>query len=134
MPIRVLSAAVVLGLSLTVTAGGAAAAPGAALVPSATTASVATEVALIAPLTVPSGNGGLISAEALADYTEPLGILTRQLDALAGTPLTVAIDPMILVSIRVLGTSAPESARNWLEQLSLSSPTRSFPCRTPILM
>jgi len=119
LPIRVFSAAVVLGLSLTVAASGAAAATGAAVVPAATTASVATEVAIIAPLTVPAGNGGLIGAEALAGYTEPQGLLTRQLDALAGTPLTVAIDPMILVSIRVLGTSAPESARNWLEQLSL---------------
>jgi hypothetical protein len=68
---------------------------------------------------VPTGSGGLIDAETLAEYTEPLGLLTRQLDAVAGKPIVVAIDPMILASIRVLGTSAPQSARNWLEQLSL---------------
>lgn len=76
---------------------------------------------MIAPLTVPSGSGGLINAETLADYTDSLGLLTRQLDAVAGKPIAVAIDPMILVSIRALGTSAPESARNWLERLSLIS-------------
>lgn len=121
MPIRVFSAAVALGLGLTLAASGASAAPGAATVPGLTTASVATEVSVIAPLTVPTGSGGLIDAETLADYTEPLGLLTRQLDAVAGKPIAVAVDPMILASIRVLGTTAPESARNWLERLSLIS-------------
>ena len=121
MPIRVFSAAVALGLGLTLAASGASAAPGTATVPGLTTASVATEVSVIAPLTVPTGSGGLIDAETLADYTEPLGLLTRQLDAVAGKPIAVAVDPMILASIRVLGTTAPESARNWLERLSLIS-------------
>ncbi|TQO20014.1 hypothetical protein FB472_1620 [Rhodoglobus vestalii] len=120
------SAAVALGLSLGVAAGGAAAAPSAAA-PSAaeiaavSPASVATQVSIIAPLTVPSGSGGLLSAETLTDYTGPSGLLTRQLDAVAGKALTVAIDPLIVASIRVLGTSAPESARGWLERLSLIS-------------
>ncbi|GAA1211434.1 DUF6049 family protein [Rhodoglobus aureus] len=121
MPIRVFSAAVALGLGLTLAASGASATPNATAVPALTTASVATEVAVIAPLTVPSGSGGLIDAETLADYTDSLGLLTRQLDAVAGKPIAVAVDPMILASIRVLGTSAPESARNWLERLSLIS-------------
>jgi len=121
VPIRVFSAAVALGLGLglTLAASGASAAPSTASLPAVTTASVATEVSVIAPLTVPTGSGGLIDAETLAEYTEPLGLLTRQLDAVAGKPIVVAIDPMILASIRVLGTSAPQSARNWLEQLSL---------------
>jgi len=119
LPIRVFSAAVALALGLTLAASGASASPGVATVPALTTASTATQVSVIAPLTVPTGNGGLISAEALADYTDPLGLLTRQLDAVVGKPIAVAIDPMILASIRVLGTSAPESARNWLERLSL---------------
>jgi len=119
LPIRVFSAAVVLGLGLTLAASGASATPHITTVPALTPASTATEVSVIAPLTVPTGSGGLISAEALADYTGALGLLTRQLDAVAGKPIAVAIDPMILASIRVLGTSAPESARNWLERLSL---------------
>jgi len=121
VPIRVFSAAVALGLGLTLAASGASAAPSTDSIPAVTTASVATDVSVIAPLTVPTGSGGLIDAETLAEYTEPLGLLTRQLDAVAGKPIVVAIDPMILASIRVLGTSAPESARNWLEQLSLIS-------------
>ena len=121
MPIRVFSAAVALGLGLILAASGASATPGTVTLPAATTASVATDVSVIAPLTVPTGSGGLIDAETLAEYTDPLGLLTRQLDAVAGKPVVVAIDPMILASIRVLGTSAPESARSWLERLSLIS-------------
>jgi len=121
LPIRVFSAAVALGLGLTLAASGASATPGTATIPAATAASVATDVSVIAPLTVPTGSGGLIDAETLAEYTDPLGLLTRQLDAVAGKPVVVAIDPMILASIRVLGTSAPESARSWLERLSLIS-------------
>jgi len=121
VPIRVFSAAVALGLGLILAASGASATPGTVTLPAATTASVATDVSVIAPLTVPTGSGGLIDAETLAEYTDPLGLLTRQLDAVAGKPVVVAIDPMILASIRVLGTSAPESARSWLERLSLIS-------------
>ncbi|MBH0008009.1 hypothetical protein ESZ53_09530 [Salinibacterium sp. UTAS2018] len=118
MPIRVFSAAIALGLGLTLAATGAQAAPAASDVRALTTASAATDVALIAPLTVPSGSGGIIDAETLANYTEPLGLLTRQLDALDGKPVAIAIDPMIIASIRVLGTSVPQSARLWLERLS----------------
>ncbi|MBH0110190.1 hypothetical protein I6E81_08415 [Salinibacterium sp. NG22] len=121
MPIRVFSAALALGLGLTLAASGASAAPTVTDAPALTTASAATNVAVIAPLTVPSDNGGLLDADTLADYTEPLGLLTRQLDAMAGKPVAIAIDPMIVASIRVLGTSAPDSAREWLERLSLIS-------------
>ena len=118
MPIRVFSAALALGLGLTLAAAGASAAPATSTVATATTTSATTNVAIVAPMTVPAGSGGLIDSETLADYTEPLGLLTRQLDAVAGKPVAIAIDPMILASIRVLGTSAPESARLWLERLS----------------
>jgi hypothetical protein len=121
LSIRVFSTLVALGLGLTFAGAGASAAPNITAVPSVTTASVATKVAVIAPLTVPSGSDGLISAEALADYTGPAGLLTRQLDAVAGKAITVALDPMIVASIRVLGSSAPDSARRWLERLSLIS-------------
>src|SRR5690606_10561431 len=53
--------------------------------------------------------------------TGPFGALTRQLDAVAGTPAVIALDPMILASIRVLGSSAPESARQWLARLGALS-------------
>ncbi|MBH0082055.1 DUF6049 family protein [Salinibacterium sp. SWN167] len=119
MLIRVFSAALALGLGLTLAASGASAAPAVTDAPVLTTASAATDVAIIAPLTVPTGSGGLLDADALADYTEPLGLLTRQLDAMAGKPVAIAVDPMIVASIRVLGTSAPASAREWLERLSL---------------
>lgn len=121
LPMRVFSVAVALGLGLTLAATGASAAPSTDTSPALTAASAVTEVSVIAPLTVPSGTGGLIDAETLAEYTEPSGLLTRELDAVAGKQIAVAIDPMILASIRVLGTSAPESARNWLERLSLIS-------------
>ncbi|GHD81666.1 hypothetical protein CLV85_0244 [Salinibacterium amurskyense] len=121
MPIRVFSAAIALGLGLTLAASGASAAPAVSDVAAVTTASAETNVAVMAPMTVPAGNGGILDAETLAEYTEPLGLLTRQLDAVAGKPVAIAIDPMILASIRVLGTSAPESARSWLERLSLIS-------------
>ena len=121
MPIRVFSAALALGLGLTLAATGASAAPAESRVSALTPASAATNVAVIAPMTVPSGGGGILDAETLAEYTAPLGLLTRQLDAVAGKPIAIAIDPMIVASIRVLGTSAPESARSWLERLSLVS-------------
>ncbi|MGV8851976.1 MAG: sortase, partial [Rhodoglobus sp.] len=119
MRIRVFSAAVALGLGLSLAASGASAVTDPVTVPAITTASAATQVAIIAPLTVPTGSGGLISAELLAEYTGTSGLLTRQLDAVAGKPVAVAVDPMILASIRVLGTSAPQSARAWLQRLSL---------------
>jgi hypothetical protein len=33
-------------------------------------------------------------------------------------PVAIAIDPMIIASIRVLGTSAPTSAVEWLNRLA----------------
>ncbi|GAA4383564.1 DUF6049 family protein [Agromyces bauzanensis] len=77
-------------------------------------------VALVAPVTVPVGGGpsGLIPATQLENWTGPTGVLTRQLDALAGRRVAIGLDPRILASIRVLGSSAPASAIAWLERLS----------------
>jgi hypothetical protein len=47
-------------------------------------------------------------------------VLTRQLDAVIGTPAVIGLDPMIIASIRVLGSSAPASATSWLERLQNS--------------
>ncbi len=81
---------------------------------------------IAAPLTAPAGETGLITAEALEQYTSPFGLLSRQLDAMYGRPVAIAIDPMIIASIRVLGTSAPPSALAWLDRLS-TVPNQVFP-------
>ena len=75
---------------------------------------------VVAPLTVPTTGAavGLIEAERLESWTGPTGLLTRQLDALAGRRVAIGIDPRIIASIRVLGSSAPASATAWLTRLS----------------
>ncbi|WP_344200516.1 DUF6049 family protein [Pseudolysinimonas kribbensis] len=85
-------------------------------------------IAVIVPITMPSSTRGtgLISADTLATDTGPAGVLTRQLDAVSGTAAVLAIDPMIVASIRVLGTAAPASARAWLERLE-ALPNEMFP-------
>jgi hypothetical protein len=70
------------------------------------------------PLTVPPTETGLIEADDLARYTGAAGILTRQLDAAESRQIAIGIDPMILASIRVLGSAAPASAVEWLARLS----------------
>ncbi len=74
-------------------------------------------LAVLVPLTVRPTASGLIDATTLAGYTAPLGVLTRQLDAVYDTPAVIGLDPMIIASIRVLGTSAPQSAIDWLKRL-----------------
>lgn len=98
-----------------VVAAGADAYPNAA-VPAA--GSVA--VTLVAPLTVPvaAGASGLIPPAQLENWTGPTGVLTRQLDALADRRVAIGLDPRILASIRVLGSSAPPSATAWLDRLA----------------
>lgn len=89
--------------------------------PSATTGSpTPVSLAVLVPLTVRPTASGLIDAATLAGYTAPLGVLTRQLDAVIGTPAVIGLDPMIIASIRVLGSSAPASATSWLERLRTS--------------
>ena len=75
------------------------------------------QVAIVIPLTVPAGEFGLIDSSALERYTAPGGLLAVRLDAVIDRPVTLAIDPMIIVSIRVLGSDAPESAVSWLDRL-----------------
>ena len=77
-------------------------------------------LAVLVPLPVRPTATGLIDATTLAAYTAPLGVLTRQLDSVVGTPAVIGLDPMIIASIRVLGTSAPASATAWLERLRTS--------------
>jgi hypothetical protein len=78
-------------------------------------------VSAVFPLTTPESRTALLSAAALTSYTSPTGVLTRELDAVVDTPVAIGIDPMILASIRVLGTSAPASAIEWLDRLDAAS-------------
>lgn len=78
-------------------------------------------VTIVAPLIAPADGTGLIDADALAQYTSPLGLLTRELDALIGRPVAIGIDPRIIVSIRVLGSAAPPTATAWLDRLASAS-------------
>ncbi len=89
--------------------------------PSAATPSAnAVSLSVLVPVTVRPTATGLIDAATLAGYTAPLGVLTRQLDAVIGTPAVIGLDPMIIASIRVLGSAAPASATAWLERLRTS--------------
>jgi len=89
----------------------------------ATAADAATPVklAIVVPLVVPQAADGLLTAEELAQYTSPLGVLSRQLDAVIDRPVAIAIDPMILVSIRALGVAAPATATSWLARLAAAT-------------
>lgn len=83
-------------------------------------------LALAYPLTVPSSGSGLFDAEQLRTWTGPTGLLSRQLEAVAGRAVAIAVDPRIIASIRVLGSSAPPTATAWLEQLR-GVPNEIFP-------
>ncbi|MCU1482619.1 MAG: rane protein [Subtercola sp.] len=85
----------------------------------------AATIGLIMPLTVAPLTSGLLSATQLAADTAPDGVLTTKLDGVIGRPVTLAIDPLIIVSIRVLGTAAPQSALNWLAKLA-AAPNPTF--------
>lgn len=75
------------------------------------------QVGVLVPLTATPEGGGLLSTEELTELTAPDGALTAQLDGVAGTTAVLAIDPSIPAAIRVLGSAAPESARDWLTRL-----------------
>jgi hypothetical protein len=86
-----------------------------------TTATNPLHVAVAAPLTLPAETPGLIDATTLAEYTARGGLLSEQLDSMIGSPVAIGIDPRILASIRVLGTTAPPSALEWLDRLRVAS-------------
>ena len=75
-------------------------------------------VTVIMPITTPEGSTGLIPATALETFTSSTGLLSRQLDGVIDRPVAIAIDPMIIASIRILGSSAPSDARDWLDRLA----------------
>jgi hypothetical protein len=109
-------AALALALAIAPALGGAAA-PTALLGRSATVAGAPVTLAILVPMTVPQTATGLIDSPTLAAYTAPLGLLTRQLDSVYDTPAVIGLDPMIVASIRVLGSTAPASSLAWLARL-----------------
>jgi hypothetical protein len=110
MSLRALRATVALSLGLAAAAAG--------VIPAAAVDGTGpVRVSIAVPIIVSEGTTGLITADELEAYTRPLGVLTRQLDAVIDRPVAIGIDPMIIVSIRVLGRSAPESAVSWLDRL-----------------
>ncbi|NYD69592.1 hypothetical protein BJ984_000750 [Herbiconiux flava] len=79
------------------------------------------DVTVIAPITSVASATGLIQPAALEAFTNDTGVLTRELDSVIGRPVTIAVDPRIIVSIRALGSTAPESAVAWLQRLESAS-------------
>jgi hypothetical protein len=78
-------------------------------------------LAVALPLTVPSPTTGLIPAATLATYTSATGILTRELDQAIDRRVAIGLDPMIITSIRILGSSAPPTAQAWLDRLAAAT-------------
>ncbi len=78
-------------------------------------------VTVVVPITTRAGDNGMLDADALAILTSPAGTLTLELDEVLATTATIALDPMIVASIRALGTAAPESALLWLDRLEAAS-------------
>ena len=93
-------------------------------IPDSTTTPVAATT-FVAAIATPGEPAGFLSAEVLAAYTAPGGTLTRTLDAVAGRPVLLAIDPRVIASIRILDGNAPADATVFLERL-LAAPNESF--------
>ena len=83
-------------------------------------------VSIAVPLTVPAGESEFLTAAQLAEYTAPGGVLTRELGDVESAQIAVGIDPRVIASIRILGTSAPQTAKDWLKQLQ-DLPNETFP-------
>jgi hypothetical protein len=74
-------------------------------------------VGVVVPLTATPAEGALLTVPELTELTGPDGALTGQLDAVTGTAAMVAVDPSIVAAIRMRGSSAPQSALDWLNRL-----------------
>ncbi|HMM83119.1 MAG TPA: DUF6049 family protein [Terrimesophilobacter sp.] len=78
-------------------------------------------LAVVTPLVVAPSTSGILSANDLGQLTAPGGQLDTELTTDLTHGLAIGVDPMIIASIRLLGTSAPPSARNWLSRLESSA-------------
>lgn len=74
-------------------------------------------IAVMVPITATPVDGALLTAEELTALTAQDGSLTAVLDGVRGTSAILAIDPALVASIKVLGSAAPQSAQEWLQQL-----------------
>ncbi len=86
----------------------------------------AISLAIITPLVSPPGATGLLGADELAALTAPGGLLDVQLRTDLAHRVAIGIDPMIIASIRLLGTAAPQTAVDWLSALA-AAPHEVFP-------
>lgn len=82
-------------------------------------------VTVIVPVTAGARASGMLTAAELSDLTAENGALSAVLDAVTGTPAVLAVDPAIVASIRVLGSSAPATATGWLASL-MALPNERF--------
>lgn len=87
--------------------------------------SAAASVGVIVPVTAGPLERGLLTRDQLESLTAADGSLTAVLDAVEGTGAILAVDPAVPAAIRVLGTSAPASAQEWLTRL-LQLPNSRF--------
>ncbi|GAA1957539.1 DUF6049 family protein [Agromyces allii] len=121
-----LAASPVVGLGAELVVGDTVVSTGTSAFANTAVASAGAPLALVAPITVPASSSGLIASDDLENWTSASGLLTRQLDALSGRQIAIGIDPRIIASIRVLGTSAPVTATEWLDRLA-ALPNETFP-------
>ncbi|CAN5120048.1 hypothetical protein BH11ACT5_BH11ACT5_02230 [soil metagenome] len=112
MSVRALAAALVLGLGLATVSVGAVQAAGETPV---------VKLAIAVPIVVPASADKFLDAQTLEQYTAAGGLLTRQLNAVIDRPVAIGIDPRIIASIRLLGSSAPASALTWLDRLETAT-------------
>ena len=89
-------------------------------------ASPQVSLTVVTPLVTPPDTTGLLDAEELSALTAPGGQLDVQLRTALAHSVAIGLDPMIPASIRLLGTSAPQSALDWLAALE-SAPGDVFP-------
>lgn len=82
-------------------------------------------IGVVVPITAGPLTTGLLTSDQLQAMTASDGRLTALLDAVAGTPAILAVDPAIPTAIRVLGSSAPPDATAWLDRLT-SLPNARF--------
>lgn len=78
-------------------------------------------LAIAAPLAAPSSITGLLDGPTLDALTSPGGQLYRELNIALDHRVAIGVDPMIVASIRLLGTSASPAATEWLNRLEAAS-------------
>ncbi|HEX4400281.1 MAG TPA: DUF6049 family protein [Galbitalea sp.] len=113
-------------ISVSVASGGTVLGTARSAVAWSVTAAAPVPVAIAVPLTVPAGESEFLTVSQLAAYTAPGGVLTRELGDVEGSQIAVGIDPRVIASIRILGNSAPQTAKDWLKQLQ-EMPNETFP-------